>query len=259
MSVDVAIIPFSEKESRFHPSQLVRLDRSRMPKHIAIIPDGNRRWAKKRLSSVDDGHREGADTLMEIVKAAKELEIEEITFYSFSTENWNRPQEEVFALMALFANYLNEQREEMVQSGIKLETIGDLSALPSFLFEVIEETKLATQDCDKIHLILALNYGSRNEICRAFQNMLKDYDHQSLSKEDINEETISRYLDTHKWRDPDLLIRTSGELRVSNFLLWQISYAEIHIAPVLWPDFTPQHLIEAIIDFQGRQRRWGGV
>lgn len=258
MSVDVAVLPFSEEKSRFHPSQLARLDRSRIPKHIAIIPDGNRRWAKQRLSTVYEGHREGADTLMEIVKAAKELGIEEITFYSFSTENWNRPPEEVMALMALMALYLTEQCEEMQQSGIKLETIGDVSALPSFLCEVIEQTKLATQECNKISLILALNYGSRNEICRAFQAMLNDYDQRSLKKEEINEKMISRYLDTNKWRDPDLLIRTSGELRVSNFLLWQISYAEIHVAPVLWPDFTPQHLIEAIIDFQGRERRWGG-
>jgi len=259
MSVDAVIIPFSEKESRFHPSQLARLDPARMPKHIAIIPDGNRRWAKKRLSSVHDGHREGADTLMEVVKAAKELGIQEITFYSFSTENWNRPQEEVLALMILFANYLTEQCEEMMQCGFKLETIGDLDALPLFLREVIRKTKLATQNCDKITLVLAFNYGSRNEICRAFQAILADFEQNLLSKEDVDEETISRYLDTHKWRDPDLLIRTSGELRVSNFLLWQISYAEIHVAPVLWPDFTPQHLIEAIIDFQGRQRRWGGT
>lgn len=259
MSVDLAIIPFSEKTNRFHPLQLARLDFSRMPKHIAIIPDGNRRWAKKRLSSVKEGHREGADTLMEVVKAAKELGVAKITFYSFSTENWNRPPEEVTALMALFANYLSEQCEEMVQSGIKLETIGDLTALPAFLCQTIQETKIATRDCQRITLILALNYGSRNEICRAFRAMLEDYDHHCLKKEDVNEETISSYLDTHQWGDPDLLIRTSGELRVSNFLLWQISYSEIHIAPVLWPDFTPQHLIEAIVDFQGRQRRWGGV
>ena len=258
MSVDFAIISFEEKSSRFHPSQLTRLNRNRMPKHIAIIPDGNRRWAKKRLSSIQEGHREGADTLMEIVKAAQELEVEEITFYSFSTENWNRAQEEVTALMALFTTYLIEQRDEMVQSGIKLETIGDLSALPLFLNQAIHDTKEATKDCSGISLILALNYGSRDEICRAFRNMLDDYDKHLLKKENLNEEMISRYLDTHKWRDPELLIRTSGELRVSNFLLWQISYAEIHSAPVLWPDFTPQHLIEAILDYQGRERRWGG-
>jgi undecaprenyl diphosphate synthase len=259
MSVEAAIIPFQEKTSRFHPSQLARLDRSRMPRHIAIIMDGNRRWAKKRLASVNEGHREGADTLMEIIKAAKELEIQGLTLFSFSTENWNRPPEEIHALMLLFTSYLTEQREEMVHSGIKLETIGDLSALPSYLLKAIQETKQATQECDKINLILALNYGSRNEICRAFRAMLNDYDHQCLNKEEINEATISRYLDTHKWGDPDLLIRTSGELRVSNFLLWQISYSEIHVAPVLWPDFTPQHLIEAIVDYQGRQRRWGGA
>ena len=153
-----------------------------MPKHIAIIPDGNRRWAKRRFSTVNDGHREGADTLMEIVKAAKELDVEEITFYSFSTENWNRPQEEVFALMTLFACYLTEQREEMVQDGIKLDTIGDLAPLPLFLQKVIEETKLATQKCDKINLILAFNYGSRNEICRAFQNIVNDIERQFLKK-----------------------------------------------------------------------------
>lgn len=259
MSVDVAIIPFQEKSSRFHPSQLARVDRSRLPRHIAIIPDGNRRWAKKRLSSVQEGHREGADTLMEIVKAAQELDIKGITFYTFSTENWNRPPQEVVALMALFTNYLTEQCEEMVLSGIKLETIGNLETLPSFLQKTIQETKLATRHCDKITLILALNYGARDEICRAFKSMLEDYDRKFLDKEDINEAAISRYLDTHQWGDPDLLIRTSGELRVSNFLLWQISYSEIHVAPVLWPDFTPQHLIEAIIDFQGRQRRWGGA
>lgn len=259
MSADVALLSFSAKANRFHPSELTRLDPARIPKHIAIIPDGNRRWAKKRLSTVNEGHREGADTLMETVKAAKELGVEKITFYSFSTENWNRPQEEVLALMALFACYLTEQREEMIQSEIRVETIGDLSALPTFLREVIHETKIATKHCDKVDLILALNYGSRNEMCRAFQAMLEDYDRRLLTKDDINEETISQYLDTNKWKDPDLLIRTSGELRVSNFLLWQISYTEIHVAPVLWPDFTPHHLIDAIVDFQSRDRRWGGA
>jgi len=259
MSVHVAVQPLQEKFSRFHPSQLARLDRSRIPRHIAIIPDGNRRWAKKRFSTADEGHREGADTLMEIVKAAKELEIKGITFYSFSTENWNRSPEEVFALMLLFATYLTEQREEMARSGIKLETIGNIQELPPFLQQVILETKLATQTCDKITLILALNYGSRDELCRAFRSMLSDVESQLLTKEEINEQTVARYLDTYRWGDPDLLIRTSGELRISNFLLWQLSYTEIHVAPVLWPDFNPEHLLNAILDFQGRKRRWGGT
>jgi undecaprenyl diphosphate synthase len=259
MSVDLAIMPFTEKTSLFHPSQLARLDPSRIPHHIAIIPDGNRRWAKKRLSNIEAGHREGADTLMEIVKACKELNIKGITFYSFSTENHKRTRGEVMALMLLFASYLTEKREEMIQNGIKLETIGDVSSFPYFLRRAIRKTKCATKECNKIDLILALNYGSRDELCRAFRAMLNDYDQKLLSKEDINEETISRYLDTHEWQDPELLIRTSGELRLSNFLLWQISYSEIHVSPVLWPDFTPQHLIEAILDYQGRERRWGGA
>ncbi|MBA2368818.1 MAG: di-trans,poly-cis-decaprenylcistransferase [Candidatus Protochlamydia sp.] len=258
MSVNMAVMPFPEKTARFHPSQLALLDRSRIPKHIAIIPDGNRRWAKKRLSSANEGHQEGADTLMEIVKAAQELGIKEITFFSFSTENWNRSEEEITALMALMASYLLGQREEMIQSGIKLGTIGELSSLPSFLRQVIHDTKIATQECGKIHLILALNYGARDELCRAFRAMLHDYDHKLLNKNDITEETIASYLDTQPWQDPELLIRTSGEMRISNFLLWQISYAEIHVAPVLWPDFTPDYLLQAILDYQGRDRRWGG-
>ena len=259
MSVDIALAPSSVKKSYFHSHELARLDFSRIPKHIAIIPDGNRRWAKKRLSAIQEGHREGADTLMETVKAAKEIGIKEITFYTFSTENWNRPELEVTALMMLFNNYLESHCEEMIEWGIRLETIGDLKLLPSYLQKTIEETKNLTRECHEITLILALNYGARNELCRAVISILEDYDHMRITKEEIDEKRISRYLDTHQWQDPDLLIRTSGELRISNFLLWQISYAEIHIAPVLWPDFTPGHLMNAIVDYQGRERRWGGI
>lgn len=260
MSIEALVLPSVQREvSRFSPSELASLDRTRIPRHIAIIPDGNRRWAKKHRSTASEGHREGADILMEIVKAAKELGVKAITFYSFSTENWNRSREEVTALMALFTSYLIQQREEMIQSGVRLETIGDLRPLPGFLNQAIRDTKQATETCDQIYLILALNYGSRNEMCRAVKAILDDYDHQSFKKEELTEDLISRYLDTAKWRDPDLLIRTSGELRISNFLLWQISYAEIYVTPVLWPDFTPQHLLEAVMDYQNRDRRWGGA
>ncbi len=252
-------MPLLQNRSRFDPEQLARLNRSHLPKHIAIIPDGNRRWAKKHFLNSQQGHQEGADILMEIVKAAQELEIRHLTLYSFSTENWQRSPEEVFAFLLLIANYLIEQREEMAQTGIKLETIGDLNPLPSFLKEAIRETKEATKSCDKIDLILALNYGSRNELCRAVRALVEDCDNKRLNKEEINEETLSRYLDTHPWSDPDLLIRTSGELRLSNFLLWQISYAEMHISPTLWPDFSPKHLLDALLDFQGRERRRGGA
>lgn len=248
----------SQSVSRFSSAQLACLDRTRLPKHVAIIPDGNRRWAKKRLESAQEGHREGADILMDVVKGAQEIGIQTITFYVFSTENWLRSQEEVSALMALFANYLIEQRDDMVANSIKLETIGNLSPLPSFLKEAIFATKAATEGCNRIRLVLALNYGGRDEICRSIQMMLDDYEKQQLKKEDINELTISQYLDTADWEDPELLIRTSGEMRISNYMLWQISYTEIHMTPVLWPDFKPYHLLEAILDYQRRERRWGG-
>ncbi len=252
-------MPIQEKMSRFHPALLARLNKNRIPHHIAIIPDGNRRWAKKRLTSAQEGHREGADILLDTVKAAIDLGIKVITFYSFSTENWNRPSDEVAALMSLFTSYLLNQREEMIQNGIKLETIGDLAGLPSILNKVLEDSKSATINCDKIRLVLALNYGSRDEMCRAFKAMLDDCENDKLQKDEIDEQTISSYLDTKDWQDPELLIRTSGELRISNFLLWQISYAEIYTAPVLWPDFSSDHLLEALLDYQDRDRRWGGA
>lgn len=259
MTIDTAVMPVQQKIiSRFHPTQLTHLDRSRIPNHIAIIPDGNRRWAKKRLSSPEKGHREGADTLMEIIKASQELGIRALTVYSFSTENWSRPQDEIDALMVIYATYLIDNCEDMVQSGIKLETIGNLEKLPLFLRQIIKETKYATQNCQSISLILALNYGSRDEMCRAIKSMLADFEQKQLTKDDVTEEVLASYLDTHAWGDPDLLIRTSGEFRVSNFLLWQVCYSEIHISPVLWPDFKPQNLLDAIIDYQNRERRWGG-
>jgi undecaprenyl diphosphate synthase len=248
-----------EQLIRFNPEDLAKLDSKRIPYHIAFIPDGNRRWAKKRLSSTQQGHKVGADTLMDTVKAALDLGVKEVTFYGFSTENWSRPAEEVNALMALYTHYLLSQRDDMVLSGIQLEVIGNLDALPPFLLNAIAEVKDATKHCDKIRLILALNYGSRDEICRAVKKIMSDVGQGKLSENEVTEKTISQYLDTGKCRDPELLIRTSGEMRVSNFLLWQISYTEIHVSPVLWPDFKPQHLLEAIVDYQARERRMGGT
>lgn len=257
MLVDQTCAQSPEKTARFNSLDLARLDPTRVPYHIAIIPDGNRRWARRHRSDPQEGHREGADILLDVMSAALDLGVKIVTFYAFSTENWNRSPEEVSALMDLIAFYLMNQRAEMIRKGIQFDTIGDISQLNSFLTTIIQETKEATKDCQHIKLILALNYGSRDEMRRAFQAMLEDYDKGTLTKQAVSEQTIKQYLDTAHLPDPDLLIRTSGEMRISNFLLWQISYAEIYTTPVLWPDFTPQHLLEAILDYQTRDRRWG--
>lgn len=259
MSANALCSPLEELTSYFLPSDLSLLDPLTIPKHVAIIPDGNRRWAQENREIKSEGHRKGADVLLDIVKAASELKIQRVTIFAFSTENWNRSDDEVMTLFALIASYLNVESEEMLASGVKLETIGDLSSLPDFLQEEIRAAKQRTENCDKITLVLALNYGSRNEICRAVRGLIEDYDKGCLTKEEITENKISCYLDTSGWEDPDLLIRTSNEMRISNFLLWQMSYTEIYVSPIFWPDFTPHHLLEAVLDFQNRNRRWGGT
>jgi undecaprenyl diphosphate synthase len=238
--------------------QMGSIDKSQIPKHIAFIPDGNRRWARKKLANIIQGHRQGADTLMEIVKASKELGVKSVTFYTFSTENWARPTTEVKAFFQLLQSYLKSQSQEMVENGVRLHTIGDPSKLSKGTISVLDSVKKATAHCQDIDLILAINYGSRDEMRRAIHSIIEDYSKEKLTKEEITEAKISHYLDTSKWPDPELYIRTSGESRVSNFLLWQISYSEIYVANVLWPDFTPLHLLDAILSFQKRARRWGG-
>jgi undecaprenyl diphosphate synthase len=242
----------------FTPEQLLELDLSRIPKHVAIIPDGNRRWAKMRKAPIEAGHKEGANVLFDIVKAAQELGVRALTVYSFSTENWNRSPLEVQALMQLINSCLRHLCEPMIQHGVRLCCIGELSRLPNFLIKTLEEIKEATKHCHKIDLVLALNYGGRDELRRAFQVILKDYENGKFKKEEITERLIARYLDTNFQDDPDLLIRTSGEMRISNFLIWQTCYTEVFVSQVLWPDFTPYHLLEAILDYQKRDRRLGG-
>jgi len=241
----------------FTPEQLALLHQHPVPRHVAIIPDGNRRWARQQSSLIEEGHREGADNLITIVRAAKETGIKTITFYLFSTENWSREPGEVQALMWILENFLVEQRQAMLDGGMRFMTIGNLAGLPETTIRVIEETRQITAHCDKINLVAALNYGSRDELTRALKKIVNDCEQNKISKEEIDETLISKYLDTAPLPDPDLLIRTSGEMRVSNFLLWQISYAEIYSDPVLWPDFRPQNLLEAILYFQTRDRRFG--
>lgn len=248
----------AQLENRIYTTQQIAdLDLTRLPTHIAIIPDGNRRWAKERGATAIEGQRHGADTLMDTVKAAKELGIKVITFYVFSTENWMRDPLEVQALLWLIQNYLESQRQEMVDNGVKLDYIGDLSRFPASMKAILQKSKEATAAGSDIEMILALNYGSRNEMTRALQALLNEVKLNQLQIDDLNEEMISQYLDTAKWVDPDLIIRTSGEFRMSNFLLWQSSYSEFYKTDVLWPDFSSEHLLEAILDFQTRQRRKG--
>lgn len=249
-SIDVA-----ETTAIFSPEEISRLDQSRIPKHVAIIMDGNRRWSKLRGLPPMVGHWEGAEVLTDIVRASSQLGIKTLTLFAFSTENWGRPEGEIEALMNLFELYLVRKKEQMIRDGIRLDAIGHLSRLPENVHKAFLQTKKATEHCDKINLVLALNYGGRDEIRRAFVRILEE---GITDAEKITEELIANHLDTSRWGDPDLLIRTSGELRVSNFLLWQISYAEIFVSDVLWPDFSHKQLLEAVLSFKGRNRRLGG-
>jgi undecaprenyl diphosphate synthase len=237
----------------FSAEELSLIDPQLCPKHVAIIMDGNRRWAKQKGLAPIMGHWEGAEALVEVVQAAHLLGVKTITVYSFSTENWDRANEEVAALMDLFEIYLLDKAEWMCKEGVRLDAIGDLSRLPLRVQEALASTKAKTSGGNNINLVLAMNYGGRDEIRRAVQKMVQT---KPLLTE-ITEEDIAKHLDTHPWGDPEILIRTSGELRVSNFLLWQISYAEFYITDVLWPDFSAHNLYDAVLSFQQRQRRKG--
>lgn len=242
----------------FTPEHLEKIQLRPVPNHVAIIPDGNRRWARKNRVSVPEGHHKGSDNIIEIVKAAKELGVKTLTFYLFSKENWKRPQDEIDALMWLLEYFLTVKRDEMIENNLRVDTIGNISQLPPSAIAIIEQTKAATAHCNGVDLVMALNYGSRDEICRSIAHIVQDCSRHKIRPEDISEDLFSRYLDTHKWPDPDLLIRTSGEIRVSNFLLWQVSYSEIYVTETLWPDFSPFNFFEALLDFQQRERRLGG-
>ena len=246
-------------KSFFTSDQLKQLDPQAVPYHIAVIPDGNRRWAIQHQISTLEGHRYGCDNLLDIVEAAEELGVKVFTFFAFSTENWTRSKEEVEVLWNLLENYLISQRDNMKERGIRLCTIGYLDSLSDSVKKAIADTKRYTEDCNQIDLVLAINYGGRDEICRSFHRILDDYAHHKIQKEELTEAAISRYLDTSQWPDPDLFIRTSGEQRISNFLLWQLSYTEFYLPTVLWPDFSPNHLLEAVQSYQKRDRRLGGT
>lgn len=241
----------------FTEEQKKNLDPTLIPQHIAIIPDGNRRWANQRAQGHSEGHQSGANGLLDIVRSAKELGVKVLTVYTFSTENWKRDASEIDALMWLIESYLKEECAEMKREGLKLETIGVLDPLPESLKETIKDVKAQTAECEDITLVLALNYGSRNEITRAVRQIVDDYASGKVERSDITESYFATKLDTARWPDPDLFIRTSDEMRISNYLLWQLSYAEIYVCPVLWPDFQPQDLYDAVKTYQKRNRRLG--
>jgi undecaprenyl diphosphate synthase len=245
------------KERTYSAEDLTQLDLQRVPHHVAIIMDGNRRWAREKGLAPILGHWKGAETLTRIVRAAADLGIKVLTVYAFSTENWGRCPDEVDDLMQLFHHYLMSQKEAMVEEGVRLDSIGDSSKLPSFVQEVLAETKKATEDRSRIDLVLALNYGGRDDIRRAVVALLKEQQQGALAGKEISESLISSYLDTARWPDPDILIRTSGEKRQSNFLLWQLCYSEFYHTEVLWPDFSSKDLLLAVKEFQKRERRLG--
>jgi len=233
------------------------IDKEKLPRHIAIIMDGNGRWAKKKLLNRISGHMKGVDAVREVVTACRELGIKVLTLYAFSVENWRRPKEEVAALMRLLKEYLVKEAEEMVQNNIRLRAIGRVEDLPLDVQSILQETIKKTGQSDGMILNLALSYGGRSEILHAVQGILSDFQKGRIKPEEITLQRFSQYLWTWGLPDPDLLIRTSGEFRISNFLLWQIAYTELYVTETLWPDFDRQELFKAIADYQSRERRFG--
>ena len=234
-----------------------KIDIQRLPQHIAIIMDGNGGWAKRQGLARMFGHRQGVETVHRIAEAAAELGVGYLTLYAFSTENWNRPKEEVDALMSLLVDTIAKETPTLMKNNIRLQTIGDLSRLPQTTYDKFMECIQQTSQNTGLTLIIALSYSARWEIIQAAQHMAQAVQEGTLLPEDINEETISNYLTTAQVPDPDLLIRTSGELRISNFLLWQLAYSELYFTNCLWPDFTNEEFYHAIVDYQHRERRFG--
>ncbi len=234
-----------------------QIDKTRIPTHVAIIMDGNGRWAKQHGLQRMFGHKQGVQTVHEITTAAAEAGIRYLTLYAFSTENWNRPKEEVDALMALLVDTIRKETPTLMNNNVRLLTIGDLSRLPESTRIKFEECLQRTSSNTGLNLVLALSYSSRWEMTDAFRRIAEDACEGRILPGQIDEDTVSSYLTTKGMPDPDLLIRTSGEYRISNFLLWQLAYAELYFTDKLWPDFTVEDFYAAIVDYQHRERRFG--
>ena len=234
-----------------------QIDKNRLPKHVAIIMDGNGRWAKQRGRLRVFGHENGVTAVRNSVEAAAEISVKYLTLYAFSTENWNRPKKEVDALMSLLVKSLNKETPTLNKNNIRLQAIGDLKSLQSKTYKELLKAINNTKQNTGTTLTLALSYSSRWEITEMVKNIAEKVKNNELSSEEINETMISQHLTSVNIPDPELLIRTSGEQRISNFLLWQIAYSELYFSPKLWPDFGKEDLYEAIVDYQGRERRFG--
>lgn len=234
-----------------------QIDLSRLPKHIAIIMDGNGRWAKEKGKNRIFGHSNGVQSVRDVSEACAELGVKHLTLYAFSTENWNRPALEVTALMELLVQTIRKETKTLMENNIRLKAIGNLSSLPKRCYNELMESIEITKNNTRLDLILALSYSGRDEITRAVQSIAADVEQGKLKAEQINEAMISSRIYTHDIPDPELLIRTSGEHRVSNFLLWQIAYAEFYFTETFWPEFRKESLYEAIVNYQNRERRFG--
>ena len=230
-----------------------------MPRHVAVIMDGNGRWAKARHLPRIEGHRRGADSAREIIRSAGELGIKYLTLYAFSAENWNRPKDEVDALMKYLVHYLKSETKDLLKNNVRLEVIGQIHRLPENVQEQLSKSIATLSKNNGLTLIMALSYGSRIEIVDAVRQIAEKVKQGKLDPADVTEAIISQHLWTRNIPDPDLLIRTSGEMRLSNFLLWQISYAELVITPTLWPDFRKPQFCAALEEYAKRHRRFGGI
>lgn len=246
-------MPIVPDTTSLHP------DPSNGPRHVAIIMDGNGRWAQARGRPRLFGHHAGAKRVREVVEICPELGVKYLTIFAFSTENWKRTQSEVAGLMSLFRRYITKETHALSERGVRVRFIGDRVRLDRKLVELMDNLEKLTECNDRVHLTIALNYGGRDEVARATRRLAQDVADGKLCPDDVNEETLPRYLDTHVLPDPDLVIRTSGEARISNFLLWQSAYAEYEFIDTLWPDFTAGELGELVQNYRSRERRFGAV
>lgn len=238
-------------------SLVEKIDKSRLPEHVAVIMDGNGRWAKQRKLDRSMGHVEGVNTVRRITETASELGVKYLTLYTFSTENWNRPKEEVDALMNLIVVAIERETPDLIKNNVRLTMVGDISRMPEFASTRLRKCMDETSHCTGLTLILALSYSSRWEIIEACKSIASQVKSGEIAVEDITDELFSKNLATKDIPDPDLLIRTAGDYRISNYLLWQIAYSELYFTQVYWPDFSKEDFYAAVIDYQSRERRFG--